>query len=529
MSNPPPVIEVASRIDEALENMGNEKSLGLLGRLGAETPNWLKIHLEMQHTYPSPSNITRCRYQLWLNANEKPRDEDPPSLWKIRQLMGIISEPLWLAVLGMAGFEIALPNKRFTCGVKILCEHCKKLGLSQSNDRQIKLLKQLDVSPPVSLFDTRSIMPEDAVSLEGEVVWWRKIGIDSIAAELLLRDDFGKFSEKSVDENLLDLTHGATTKWPVDEAVALGKLQRGMINSANTMGTALVGGRIPTLMSSAEASPGTLGNPRNLSSSKLFANFSTMGKRERAMWSSFTFVPRDTSLPSFLKLLSDFRLIETARNISSMLRGELSSSQSKADSFTLSSDSGIALGEALIPRHAFLCSHGTINYTIMWAHPDAVLDNEYLVELKTLNGWGYKGLLESSVGVSAEEDGHYTQAQLYLYAADKEWCLYLATPPDPGFLQSTMRQKKRYGPSYEMPPVYLEWIERDDATIEDALQRAEMIVEDSKSDEPPPREFDGRTHNPKGKRLMPCGFCLFSGTCQTKYGYGDYAEGVEWV
>ena len=283
MSNPPSTIEVSARIDEALENIGNEKSLELLGRLGAETPNWLKIHLEMDHTYPSPSNITRCRYQLWLNAKNKPRDEDPPSLWKIRQLMGIISEPLWLAVLGMAGFEIALPNKRFGCG------------------------------------------------------------------------------------------------------------------------------------------------------------------------------------PS------------------------------------------------------------------MWAHPDAVLDDDFLVELKTLNGWGYKTLLESSVGVSAEEDGHYTQAQLYLYAADKEWCLYLATPPDPGFLQSTMRQKKRYGPNYDMPPVYLEWIQRDEATIEDALQRAEMIAEDIKSDEPPPREFDGRTVDLKGKKLMPCGFCLFSSTCQKQYGYGDYEGGIEWV
>ncbi|KKM84259.1 hypothetical protein LCGC14_1300920 [marine sediment metagenome] len=283
MSNPPPIAEVSLRINEALESIGNEKSLELLGRLGAETPNWLKNHLAMEHSYPSPSNITRCRYQLWLNAKDKPRDEEPPTLWKIRQLMGIIAEPLWLAVLGMAGFEVTLPNERLECGPN------------------------------------------------------------------------------------------------------------------------------------------------------------------------------------------------------------------------------------------------------MFAYPDAVLDSDFLYEGKTINGWGYKRLLESSVGVSAEEDSHYTQAQLYLYAAKKMWCLYLATPPDPGFLQSTMRQKKRYGASYEMPPVYLEWIERDDATIEDALQRAEMIVEDSKSDEPPPREYDGRTVDLKGKKLMPCGFCLFSATCQTKYGYGEYEGDIEWA
>jgi len=279
MSNPPPLDEVYSRVNSAIESIGNEESLCLLERLGPEIPIWLKIHLEMEHTFPSPSNITRCRYQLWLNAKDKPRDEDPPSLWKIRQLMGVISEPLWLAVLGMAGFEVTLPNERLDCG------------------------------------------------------------------------------------------------------------------------------------------------------------------------------------------------------------------------------------------------------PLMWAHPDAVLDDDYLVELKTINGWGYKTLLESSVGVSAEEDGHYTQAQLYLYAAKKKWCLYLATPPDPGFLQSTMRQKKRYSATYEMPAVYLEWIERDEATIEDALQRAEMLVEDQKSNEPPPREYDGRTTDLRGKKLLPCGFCLFSETCNKTYGY---LEGIEW-
>lgn len=87
MSTPPLVEEIESRIYSAIEQIGDEKSLQLLEKLSPEIPRWVKLHLQMQHTYPSPSNITRCRYQLWLNARTaycplhgKPKPDLSPSL-----------------------------------------------------------------------------------------------------------------------------------------------------------------------------------------------------------------------------------------------------------------------------------------------------------------------------------------------------------------------------------------------------------------------------------------------------------------
>ncbi|KKL18751.1 hypothetical protein LCGC14_2472390, partial [marine sediment metagenome] len=92
-----------------------------------------------------------------------------------------------------------------------------------------------------------------------------------------------------------------------------------------------------------------------------------------------------------------------------------------------------------LPNETFSCGPHMI------AHPDAVLDTNFLVELKSISGWGYRKLIESVNGVFGVERGHFTQAQLYMYAADKEWCLYLSFPADAGLLQSIMRQKKKYG------------------------------------------------------------------------------------
>jgi hypothetical protein len=149
----------------------------------------------------------------------------------------------------------------------------------------------------------------------------------------------------------------------------------------------------------------------------------------------------------------------------------------------------------------------------MWAHPDAVMDGSFLVELKSESGFGYKKLLESYVGVQKEEVGHYVQAQLYMHATGHEWTLYLTTPPDPGLLQSTMRQRKKYGRDYLLEPVYLEWIARDEDAIAMALARAEMLVADAASPVPPPREFSGVEFDNEDKRTWPCGYCLWLRRC----------------
>lgn len=161
----------------------------------------------------------------------------------------------------------------------------------------------------------------------------------------------------------------------------------------------------------------------------------------------------------------------------------------------------------ILPNETFACGPH------MRAHPDAILDTDFLVELKRESGWGYKRLLERPGGVVSWEHENYMQAQLYMYATGKEWCLYLTSPADYSLLQSNMRQSKKYDRHYVMPEVYLEWLMRDEEAVERGLKRAEMIVEDIKLDHVPPREFSGFEFKPSGARSWPCGYCMWLSRC----------------
>jgi len=147
---------------------------------------------------------------------------------------------------------------------------------------------------------------------------------------------------------------------------------------------------------------------------------------------------------------------------------------------------------------------------LMRAHPDGLIDQDGLLELKSTTGWTYKRLIEG-IGVAYEEPKHYMQAQLYMYATGRDWCLYLASTPDPALLQSMMRNYKKYGKEYELPFCYLEVIKRREQDIEAGLARAEMIVADRESGILPPRDFDGRKN-------WPCNYCPYQVKCQETYG-----------
>ena len=270
--------ETSIRLHDALREIDGPRFVGLLEELTPAVPAWIKAHLEMEHSHPSPSGITRCRLQQWFDAKKMPPDQEIPVGWKLRRMMGIISEPLWLALLGLAGFDVSLPDACLPCGPKML------------------------------------------------------------------------------------------------------------------------------------------------------------------------------------------------------------------------------------------------------AHPDAILDGEFPFELKSKSGVGFKMLMESA-GVADEEPGDFAQLQLSIFAAKADWGLYVATPPDPGMLQADLRRKKRYGRDYELDPVYVQWVPRDDATIEAMLSRAELLAADAERDEPPPREYDGLPEDPRtGKRTWPCGYCIHLDKCNDTYGLG---EGIE--
>ena len=273
MTPPIPLHEAYKRVYSSISLLGegDKEALNTLGRLGAHMPEWMVKHRSMEHTVPSPSNLTECIYKLWCRSKNFEPDQETPMGWKLRSAMGIISEPYFLSLLEISGFEVDVANTSFSCGPN------------------------------------------------------------------------------------------------------------------------------------------------------------------------------------------------------------------------------------------------------MQAHVDAVINKEFIYEGKSESGFGYKKLLESKGGVRTEEKGHYMQAQMYMYATDMEWVLYLSAPPDFGMLQSLMRQKKQYGARYELQPLYLEWILRDEVVIEEGLRRAEKIVKNNKSDTPPMREYDGQEFTITGRRSYPCGYCLYLDRCHKTF------------
>ena len=168
----------------------------------------------------------------------------------------------------------------------------------------------------------------------------------------------------------------------------------------------------------------------------------------------------------------------------------------------------------------------------MMAHPDGELcieDEIFPVEFKSISGVGFRKLIDGG-GIAFREQDHYAQIQLYMHAMNASAGLYLATPPDPGLLQANMRTKKRFGSDYQMDPVYVEWVEYDAGSVEHYLERADMILEDGKSDEPPMREYSGIPENAKGKRNWPCGFCVHVDKCNDTFTYdeGEIGEEIKW-
>ena len=113
---PPNLDELRQRIYAAIEEMGSEESLQLLGELGAQMPTYLAKHLAMTHTVPSPSSVTDCRLQQWFKAREYEPDVVVPAAWLKRAAAGVVIEPYWMAILTLAGLPITLPGHEIPCG-----------------------------------------------------------------------------------------------------------------------------------------------------------------------------------------------------------------------------------------------------------------------------------------------------------------------------------------------------------------------------------------------------------------------------
>ena len=115
--DPPNLDDLRQKIYAAIEEMGSEESLRLLGELGTQMPQYLAKHLAMIHTVPSPSSVMDCRLQQWFKVREYEPDVVIPAAWLKRAAAGVVIEPYWMAILSSAGLPVTLPDKPWSCGL----------------------------------------------------------------------------------------------------------------------------------------------------------------------------------------------------------------------------------------------------------------------------------------------------------------------------------------------------------------------------------------------------------------------------
>lgn len=125
--------------------------------------------------------------------------------------------------------------------------------------------------------------------------------------------------------------------------------------------------------------------------------------------------------------------------------------------------------------------------------PDGKLDEiNALVEWKASGSWDY--IYTKEDGLFKNHMDHVAQANLYLDAADRDWCLIIHNTVAPALVRWLKAPRVKGGrgkdPSFKYPFFTLNWIERDPEYVATLKERLITLQEDQASDEPAPREYD---------------------------------------
>ena len=149
----------------------------------------------------------------------------------------------------------------------------------------------------------------------------------------------------------------------------------------------------------------------------------------------------------------------------------------------------------------------------MRGYPDAAIGAGGLLELKDKTGFAFKRILEAG-DLHVGEERDYYQTQSYLHGTGRDWTLYVASPADPGMLQSQLRNYKAYGPTYELPLVYMEIVYPNEAAIAIVMGRAATLTGCLERKEVPPCEFAWQSPLKRdGRKSWPRGYCPFPSYC----------------
>ncbi len=494
---------------------GDSHALGVLADLEGKVPEWLRVHREMEHSFPSPSGIMRCRLQQWFDAKKMKPDQSSPRGWKVRRAMGIISESYWLAVLGSGGADLAMSNKKFDCG-----PHMWAHPDAIMNGEFLVEIKSVCVSP-----GTR-ILTKD--------LRWR------LAGELKKGDQVVSFDEETPPNGDVKWRTGTVTFAEIKKLPAYKVyLSNGeIITTTGEHGWKVPGSKWLTTkqLNRYPSQPSTVlrflypwDEDRSYEAGFLAAAFDGEGHIEMRHGGLFFDQTENELLDTVKQFLTKKKF---PFSTTTKVRPDALGTKPGIEINILggAKERWRFLGQIRPPRlfNRFQGVDGLACRAQETVRVEQVLcigeqpmvalsvdKQTYLAEGYGAHnsGWGYRKMLESWGGVEMVEKGHYVQAQLYMYATGMPWTLYLTWPADFGQTQSSMRQKKKYGKHYEMQPLYLEWIPRNDDTIEMALERAEMVAADKLSNKPPPREFAGVEYRTDGRRAWPCGYCLHLGKC----------------
>lgn len=97
-----PIEEVDEAIARVFRELDWKDAREDLIRLGENSAEYLRAHIELDHTIPSPSKALDCRRQMWYKAHGTESDRGLPESWILAAMSGVVTEPIWHTVLAHA-------------------------------------------------------------------------------------------------------------------------------------------------------------------------------------------------------------------------------------------------------------------------------------------------------------------------------------------------------------------------------------------------------------------------------------------
>jgi hypothetical protein len=94
--------EIKTSILQAIREFDWEEGRHILAEAILNTPAYMAKHFALEHTVPSPSSVTNCWRMMWYQTHDTETDNTPPESWAMRSATGMVMEPWWHMILGLA-------------------------------------------------------------------------------------------------------------------------------------------------------------------------------------------------------------------------------------------------------------------------------------------------------------------------------------------------------------------------------------------------------------------------------------------